>query len=124
MSANAAGEARVTGGAGLRIRLAARFVEVNGDHVMSPDDDAYVNEYFVRLEEVSENPDELRERMLAGQLPLPGYIRSDGAEMVHADVLDLVEKAGGISGLPGWFAGQGWASAQVAAEKWRSYTSG
>jgi hypothetical protein len=124
MSAHAAGEARVTGGIGLRIRLAARFVEVNGDHAMSPDDDAYVNEYLVRLEELSENPDELREHMLAGRLPLPGYIRSDGAEMVHADVLDLVEKAGGISELPGWFAEQGWSSPQVAAEKWRSYLSG
>jgi hypothetical protein len=108
----------------LRSRLAARFAEVNGDHKMTQDDDAYVDKYYVRLEEVSENPDELREHMLAGRLPLPSYLKSDGTEMVPAGLLALVEKAGGIGELPGWFAGQGWPNPQVAAEKWQFYLDG
>jgi hypothetical protein len=108
----------------LRARLAEKFIAINGDHVMTPADDEYVTKYYVRLEEVTANADELREHMIAGRLPLPGYLRSDGAEMVHADLLALVEKAGGVDELPRWFSEQGWPSPQVAVEKWRSYLSG
>jgi hypothetical protein len=108
----------------LRSPLAARFAEVNGEHLMTPADDEYVGRHYVTVEEVSERADEVREHMLAGWLPLPGYLRSDGAEMVPADLLGLVEKAGGVAELPAWWAGQHWPSAEVAAEEWQGYITG
>lgn len=108
-------------------RVAARFVEVNGEHPMTPADDAYVDRHFVTLEELcvgrDETPDDVRAHMLAGRLPLPSYLRSDGTEMVPADLLDLADRAGGIPRLPAWFRAQ-WADHAKGAEEWRSYLSG
>jgi hypothetical protein len=111
----------------LQDRLAARFVSVNGDHPMSPVDDAYVNEHFVTLDRLcagrAETPDDIRAHMLAGRLPLPSYLRSDGAEMVPADLLELADRAGGVDRLEGWFQAQ-WPDRRKAAAEWRSYLSG
>jgi hypothetical protein len=108
-------------------RVAARYVEVNGDHLMTPADDAYVDRHFVTLDELcvgrDETPDQVRAHMLAGRLPLPSYLRSDGVEMVPADLLDLAGRAGGIDRLPAWFRSW-WADQGKAAEEWRSYLSG
>jgi hypothetical protein len=108
-------------------RVAARYVEINGEHPMTPDDDAYVDRHFVTLEELclgrEETPDDIRAHMLAGRLPMPSYLRSDGTEMVPADLLHLAERAGGISRLPAWFQAQ-WADRCQAGDEWRAYLSG
>ncbi|HEV2780161.1 MAG TPA: DUF6058 family natural product biosynthesis protein [Actinophytocola sp.] len=108
-------------------RVAARYVEINGEHPMTPADDAYVERHFVTLDELcvgrDQTPDQIRAHMLAGRLPLPGYLRSDGAEMVPADLLELADRAGGIERLPAWFHSQ-WADRAKAAAEWRSYLSG
>ena len=44
-----------------------RFQHVNGDHRMSPEDDAYVRAHFVEVPD----PDATLDRMVAGELPLP-----------------------------------------------------
>jgi len=111
----------------LASRVAARYLEINGDHPMTPTDDAYVTQHFVTLEELclgrAETPDQVRSYMLAGRLPLPSYLRSDGTEMVPADLLDLADRAGGIDRLPAWFQ-SGWVDRDKATDEWRSYLSG
>jgi hypothetical protein len=69
-------------------------------------------------------PDEIRGHMLAGRLPLPSYLRSDGAEMVHRDYLRLADQAGGVEQLPAWFLAQPWSSSAEAEADWNSYLSG
>ncbi|MBB4981591.1 MULTISPECIES: DUF6058 family natural product biosynthesis protein [Streptomyces] len=106
---------------------AARFREVNGDHPMTADDDAYVTAQFVPLEALcgalGRDPDEVRRLMLAGLLPLPGYLRSDGAEMVPRDLFALADAAGGVEHLRTWFTGHWEDPAQGDAE-WAAYLSG
>jgi hypothetical protein len=108
-------------------QVAARYLEVNGDHPMTPADDAYVRRHFVTLDELclgrDETPDEVRTHMLAGRLPLPSYLCSDRTEMVPADLLDLVDRAGGTARLPGWFQSR-WVDPDEAAEEWSAYLSG
>ncbi|GLZ80436.1 hypothetical protein Afil01_52430 [Actinorhabdospora filicis] len=104
----------------LKTAVAARFREINGDHPMTEADDAYVSEWFRTLEQVcegrEETPDGLRARMLAGELPLPGYLRSDGAEMVHPDYLALPGLLG--EGLRELFV------SSVGEDDWDLYLSG
>lgn len=111
----------------LKAEVAARFVAVNGEHPMGAVDDAYVDRHFVPLERLSERcsvaPDVVRRHMLARRLPLPGYLKSDGTEMVPSDLLDLAERAGGIGKLPGWFAAH-WTDTVEAAAEWDGYLSG
>lgn len=87
----------------LKARLAARFREVNGDHPMTAADDAYVSAWFTDLEDLcragGRDADQVRRQMLAGGLPLPGYLRSDGAEMVPSELFGLAEQAGGLDAL-------------------------
>ena len=108
-------------------QVAARYLEVNGDHPMLPADDDYVRRHFVTLDELcvgrDETPDDVRGHMLAGRLPLPSYLCSDRVEMVPADLLDLADRAGGTARLPGWFQSM-WADPDHAAGEWRSYLSG
>jgi hypothetical protein len=117
----------VSATAELATAVAARFVAVNGDHEMTAEDDAYVSSWYVRLEELAASsdldPDELRRLMLANRLPLPSYIRSDGAQMVARDLLVLLEEAGGAEQLPEWFASQ-WDSPAQAVTEWDDYLSG
>lgn len=118
----------MSGSADLAAAVNARFKAVNGgEHPMTPADDVYVNKHFSTLDDLcsarGESPDEVRRRMVDGQLPLPGYIRSDGAEMVPHDYFDLVDQAGGIEGLPDWFQGH-WSDPQRAVEEWRAYLNG
>jgi hypothetical protein len=107
--------------------VAARFYAVNGRHPMTPEDDAYVSEWFVPVEELASaaslDVDEIRRLQLANRLPLPSYIRSDGAQMVSRDLLELAEEAGGFGNLPTWFAAQ-WASPLDAVREWDAYLSG
>ncbi|MEV0024109.1 DUF6058 family natural product biosynthesis protein [Streptomyces atroolivaceus] len=111
----------------LKKELAERFREVNGDHPMTEADDTYVSEQFVVLEELcaahGRDADEVRRLMLERLLPLPGYLRSDGREMVPADLLTLAGEAGGAERLEAWFTAH-WADLAVGREEWNAYLSG
>ncbi|MFH8757540.1 DUF6058 family natural product biosynthesis protein [Streptomyces atroolivaceus] len=108
-------------------KLAERFREVNGDHPMTEADDTYVSEQFVVLEELcaahGRDADEVRRLMLERLLPLPGYLRSDGREMVPADLFTLAGEAGGAERLEAWFTAH-WADPAVGREEWNAYLSG
>ncbi|MCF2527337.1 DUF6058 family natural product biosynthesis protein [Yinghuangia soli] len=112
----------------LQHRIAARFRDINGNHPMTPDDDAYVTRQFVPLEilcaRTGHAPDEVRQLMLDGSLPLPGYLRSDGAEMVPTDLFALADRAGGVARLRAWFVAQWPGNAATGTEEWDAYTSG
>ncbi|MCI3152307.1 hypothetical protein ELQ39_11110 [Streptomyces sp. GB4-14] len=111
----------------LKQRLAERFRKVNGDHPMTAADDAYVSAQFVVLEELcavqSRDPEDVRRLMLDGRLPLPGYLRSDGAEMVPADLFALADEAGGVELLEAWFTAH-WADPAAGKAEWDAYLSG
>jgi hypothetical protein len=106
--------------------VAAKYYEINGVHPMSAGDDAYVNRQYRVLTELCAEHDrdvaEVRELMLAGRLPLPGYLRSDGAEMVPADLFVLADEVG-QNELHGWFVGQ-WDDSAEGNEAWEEYLSG
>jgi hypothetical protein len=111
----------------LSAQVVARYVEINGRHPMTAEDDAYVDRHYRTLEALcadrAETPDEVRAEMLAGRLPLPGYLRSDGTPMFPADYFRLVDDAGGVDRLATWFH-RHWSDADHAAEEWDSYLSG
>jgi Family of unknown function (DUF6058) len=111
----------------LAAAVAARYRALNGDHPMSAEDDAYVSAWYVSVEELARlrglDVDELRRLMLANRLPLPSYIRSDGAQMVATDLLELADRAGGFERLLEWFAQQ-WQSPAEAVREWDDYLSG
>jgi hypothetical protein len=111
----------------LKQQLADRFREVNGDHPMTPADDTYVTAQFAVLEDLcaahGRDADEIRRLMLAKRLPLPAYLRSDGAEMVPADLFALAEQAGGIGRLQAWFTSH-WTDPAAGRQEWDSYLSG
>ncbi|MEU2238233.1 DUF6058 family natural product biosynthesis protein [Streptomyces sp. NPDC018338] len=108
-------------------RISERFREVNGDHPMAAADDAYVTGQFVPLETLCEaegrDADEVRRLMLDGLLPLPGYLRSDGAQMVPRDLFGLVVEAGGPGRLAAWFTAH-WEDPAEGAAEWEAYLSG
>ncbi|MEU0933551.1 DUF6058 family natural product biosynthesis protein [Embleya sp. NPDC005971] len=94
---------------------------------MTAADDAYVDRQFVELgalcRRLGRAPDEVRELMLARLLPLPGYLRSDGAEMVPADLFALADAAGGTDRLRAWFL-RHWDDPAEGEEEWHAYLSG
>ena len=95
-----------------------RFVAVNGDHPMTDADDAYVREHFVAA------TPEAMEHMLAGRLPLPSYVLSDGTPMVPAEHGRLAEIAGGLDRLRSWFVAF-WPDDPATGEaEWGHYLSG
>lgn len=111
----------------LQLALSERFYAVNGRHPMTAEDDAYVTEWYAPLEDVAASEgwdvDELARLMLAGSLPIPGYIRSDGTMMVGRDLLALANEAGGVAHLPAWF-GRRFESAGEAVDAWDGYLKG
>lgn len=110
-----------------RQQVIRRYLKLNGTHPMSYVDDAYVNQYYVTLDDLCasrlDEPDRIRSHMLLGELPLPSYLRSDGAEMVHRDYLALADQAGGVRALPTWFQ-RHWTDRELAAAEWENYLSG
>ncbi|MFG2112585.1 DUF6058 family natural product biosynthesis protein [Streptomyces sp. NPDC048718] len=112
----------------LKRRIVDRFHEVNGVHPMTEADDAYVSGQFVALEQLCEvrgrDADEVRRLMLAGRLPLPGYLRSDGTEMVPADLFGLADEAGGVDLLEAWFTAHWAADPATGRAEWDAYLSG
>ncbi|MEU2667003.1 DUF6058 family natural product biosynthesis protein [Micromonospora sp. NPDC007220] len=111
----------------LKRQVAERYRQVNGDHSMTEADDAYVSAQFAVLDELCTahgcDADDVRRLMLDRRLPLPGYLRSDGAEMVLVDLFALAEQAGGTDALQAWFTGH-WADEGVGAAEWDAYLSG
>lgn len=109
-----------------RAAVRQRFLEINGVHPMTAEDDAYVTKQFRVLDELcaeyGRDADDVRTLMLAGKLPMPGYLRSDGAEMVPADLFALADRAG-IDNLRQWFVAQ-WADAAEGNDEWEAYLSG
>ncbi|HEU4947226.1 MAG TPA: DUF6058 family natural product biosynthesis protein [Kribbella sp.] len=107
--------------------LAERFRELNGDHPMTAEDDAYVTRQFRVLAELCADQgrdcDEVRKLMLDHRLPLPGYLRSDGAEMVPADLFRLADEAGGVDRLEDWFVAH-WTDVAEGRDEWEAYLSG
>ena len=95
-----------------------RFVAVNGDHPMTDEDDAYVREHFVEATPAA------MEQMLAGRLPLPSYVLSDGTPMVPAAHGELAEVAGGVDRLHDWFVAFWEGEPDVGEQEWAAYLSG
>src|SRR5213592_3409814 len=114
-------------GSQLSSAVATRFYAVNGIHPMTAEDDSYVTEWYIPLESLAQragvDASELRRLMLANRLPLPSYIRSDGAQMVARDLLELPRRAGGYEQLPEWF-GQQFESGRDAIREWDGYLRG
>jgi hypothetical protein len=108
-----------------REELRQRYLEINGVHPMSEADDAYVTRQFRVLDDLcteqGRDIETVRHLMLDGELPMPGYLRSDGAEMVPADLFVLADKHG--DGLREWFVTQ-WSDVATGNEEWDSYLSG
>ncbi|WP_030343029.1 DUF6058 family natural product biosynthesis protein [Streptomyces sp. NRRL S-1022] len=111
----------------LKQQLVERFREINGDHPMTDADDVYVSAQFAVLEELcavhGRDADAVRRLMLEQRLPLPGYLRSDGAEMVPADLFALADEAGGVELLEAWFTAH-WADPVAGKAEWNAYLSG
>jgi len=126
-SSAAHGAAPVTVDGSLQREVAERFREVNGDHPMTPADDAYVTAQFVPLAELcaahGRDLGEVRRLMLDQRLPLPGYLRSDGTEMVPADLFALADQAGGTDRLRAWFVSH-WDDPAAGEREWQAYLSG
>ena len=103
------------------------YTDVNGDHPMGPEDDAYVRRHFVPVPDSPEYPrDQVLGWMAERRMPLPSYLLSDGTPMVHPDFLDPLRRAGSLDGLEAWFVGH-WPEAErdVAEQEWSSgYLSG
>ena len=98
-----------------------RYLQVNGDHPMSPEDDSYVRAHFVEVPD----PGTTLQRMADGELPLPSYLLSDGTPMVPGDYLEPVEWAGGPERLRAWFLDHWPGEAQDTAEaEWAAYLTG
>ena len=95
-----------------------RFVAVNGDHPMTPEDDAYVREHFVPA------TSEAMGLMLDGLLPLPSYVLSDGTLMVPGAHGELAEVAGGLDRLHDWFVAFWEEDPAAGEEEWAAYLSG
>lgn len=113
--------------ADLKQQVADRFRQVNGDHPMTSEDDAYVTAQFVPLEELcaahGRDAAETRRLMLDKRLPLPGYLRSDGTQMVPADLFALADEAGGTDRLRAWFVAH-WDNPAIGEQEWDAYLSG
>ena len=111
----------------LEAAVTARFVAVNGQHPMTPEDDDYVDEWYTPLTALAAaagvEPQELHRQMLANRLPLPSYIRSDGTQMVARDLLALRERAGDADQLPSWFASH-FDEPSTAVSEWDAYLAG
>jgi hypothetical protein len=103
-----------------------RFLEINGVHPMTAEDDEYVTKQFRVLTELcaeaGRDVAEVRQLMLDRKLPMPGYLRSDGAEMVSPDHFALADRLG-IDSVRRWFVEQ-FENAAEGNEEWDSYLSG
>ena len=102
----------------LLARVRRRYLEVNGDHPMTADDDTYVR---ARFQPVAN--DAVLTRMLTGELPLPSYLLADGTLTVPADHEDLADRIGGDR-LHAWFVDFWPDEPERGEEEWADYLSG
>lgn len=96
-----------------------RHVAVHGDHPMSAADDAYAREHFVAV-----SSEEVLRDMLAGRLPLPSYVLSDGTPMVPASHGEPARIAGGTDRLHDWFVAFWPDDPATGEEEWLAYLAG
>ena len=75
-----------------------RFREIHGDHPATPADDRVLT---ATHEPVAD--EQVLADMVAGRLPMPPYLLSDGTPVAPRDHLDPVAWAGGVDGLHDWF---------------------
>ncbi len=94
-----------------------RHREVHGDHPMTARDDAHAREHLVPATVTA------MEHVLAGRLPLPSYVLSDGTPMVPADHAGLAAVAGGAERLHDWFVAF-WDDAEAGEAAWEHYLAG
>lgn len=97
----------------------AAFREVNGQHPMTAEDDAYVRAHYrpATTHEIA--------MMAGGDAPLPGYLMSDGTPMVSQDALAPMQHPGGRTELHDAFVASWPDDEQDAAEaEWDHYLSG
>jgi len=100
-------------------------------------DERYIRSRFTPLADVAASREgglaAARQAMTDGLLPQPAYRLDDGTDMVPPEYFDLVDAAGGIEALPGWFSGRYAAAArklglpddeETVAEQWDDYLSG
>lgn len=110
-----------------RRQLAELFRTVNGAHQMTAADDAYVDAHFSPLEQLCVTHrleiQQVRADMLARRIPLPSYLRSNGAEMVPSCYFEVIDAAGGTSELHAWFGAQ-WPSQALADTEWAHFLNG
>ncbi|WP_043496884.1 DUF6058 family natural product biosynthesis protein [Georgenia sp. SUBG003] len=108
-------------------RVRELYLQLNGNHPMTPEDDDYVRRHFVPVPDTDDHPREQVLRLMAERrLPLPAYLLSDGTPMVHTDFLGPVQEAGSETALRDWFLGQ-WPAEErdVAEAEWtHGYLSG
>ncbi|HET6627479.1 MAG TPA: DUF6058 family natural product biosynthesis protein [Nocardioidaceae bacterium] len=68
---------------------------------------AYVSAEYSTLEQLcadrAETPQDVHDLIDRGQLPRPAYVLDDGTEMFPPDYFDLLDAAGGVEALPGYF---------------------
>src|SRR5262249_61521535 len=104
-----------------------RSLRLTGPHPTPAGDHSYVGRQFAVWEALcaanGHDADEARRLMLQRRLPLPGYLRSDGAEMVPADLFALADQAGGTSQLEDWSTAH-WSDPAAGKREWESYLSG
>jgi hypothetical protein len=105
------------------------------DPAFSSDDLAYVRCDYLTLEQLcaerSEDPAEVRRLVDERRLPQPSYVLPDGSEMYPPDYFELLDAAGGVDALAGWFADRHRAATSALGapgvdpdEDWQGYLSG
>jgi hypothetical protein len=102
--------------------------------VLTPDDIAYVENEFRRLEDLraerSMSPSDLLDLRARQLLPCPTYVLDDGSEMVPEDYFDLLDAASDPDRIQERFARElhEWAgddlSDERVLEEWEAYLSG
>jgi hypothetical protein len=102
--------------------------------VLTPDDLAYIENEFRRLEELraerNMSPSDLLDLRARQLLPCPTYVLDDGSEMVPEDYFDLLDAASDPARIQEQFAEElrEWAedhlSDERVLEEWQAYLSG
>ncbi len=92
---------------------------------LSAHDVHYIQTHYLRLEEIAVergcDSGPLLAAIRAGKLPLPSYCLPDGTPMFPADLLGLMQAAGGLELLEAWFVARCPERAQI---EWEGYLTG
>lgn len=96
---------------------------------------AYINADYRTLDQLCgqrhQTPGKVRDLIAQGRTPRPAYVLPDGTEMFPPDYFALIDAAGDVDSLPGYFAARYRAAAALAdltaddtGETWEDYLSG